>query len=97
MVITLTINFIYFQNAPKDKLLVYKCKEGWEPLCEFLGVEVPNVPFPHKNKAGSIFDDLFKSHSVLIRLKREAYVVIASLLACTAVGVLLCLKRFSFF
>ena len=23
--------------------------DGWEPLCEFLGVPVPDLPFPHKN------------------------------------------------
>jgi hypothetical protein len=29
---------------------VYDVKEGWEPLCEFLGVEVPEgKPFPHLN------------------------------------------------
>ena len=24
-------------------------KEGWGPLCDFLGVEVPDEPFPHLN------------------------------------------------
>ncbi len=24
-------------------------KEGWEPLCKFLGVPVPDVPFPNVN------------------------------------------------
>jgi len=36
--------------VPPDKLLVYEVKEGWGPLCEFLGVEVPeDKPFPHLN------------------------------------------------
>ncbi|EJU05222.1 hypothetical protein DACRYDRAFT_113399 [Dacryopinax primogenitus] len=34
---------------PREKLLVYNVKEGWEPLCAFLGVPVPTVPFPRKN------------------------------------------------
>jgi len=34
---------------PQDRLLVYEVKEGWEPLCEFLGVEVPDEPFPRLN------------------------------------------------
>jgi hypothetical protein len=34
---------------PRDKLLVFNVKQGWEPLCEFLGVEVPDVPFPRAN------------------------------------------------
>jgi hypothetical protein len=35
--------------VPPEKLLVYQVKEGWGPLCEFLGVPVPDVPFPHLN------------------------------------------------
>lgn len=36
-------------TVPKEKLLVYDVKEGWEPLCRFLGVAVPSKPFPHSN------------------------------------------------
>src|SRR5215210_7088160 len=33
-----------------DRLLVYEVKDGWEPLCEFLNVEVPEgEPFPRLN------------------------------------------------
>ncbi|SRR5579884_1952208 len=35
--------------VPSEKLLVYSVKDGWEPLCAFLGVPVPSVPFPHLN------------------------------------------------
>lgn len=36
--------------VPPEKLLVYDVKEGWEPLCTFLGVPVPlDMPFPHLN------------------------------------------------
>jgi sulfotransferase family protein len=36
--------------VPPEQLLVYNVKEGWEPLCAFLGVEVPeDKPFPHLN------------------------------------------------
>lgn len=34
---------------PPSRLLVYNVKEGWEPLCRFLGQPVPDVPFPHVN------------------------------------------------
>jgi hypothetical protein len=37
------------QHVPAEKLLVYEVGEGWGPLCEFLGVEVPDEPFPHLN------------------------------------------------
>ncbi len=35
--------------TPKDRLLEFKFKDGWEPLCRFLGKEVPDVEFPHIN------------------------------------------------
>lgn len=42
------------RKVPPEKLLVYEVGEGWGPLCEFLGVEVPeNEPFPHINDTAS--------------------------------------------
>jgi hypothetical protein len=37
------------QRVPGVRLLVYDVKAGWGPLCEFLGVEVPDEPFPRTN------------------------------------------------
>jgi Sulfotransferase domain len=37
------------QRVPPEKLLVYDVKEGWGPLCDFLGVDIPDQPFPHLN------------------------------------------------
>jgi hypothetical protein len=34
---------------PQERILVYNVKQGWEPLCEFLGVPVPSQPFPRAN------------------------------------------------
>lgn len=34
---------------PASQLLVYQVKEGWEPLCRFLGQPVPSEPFPRTN------------------------------------------------
>jgi hypothetical protein len=42
------------RRVPQDRLLVYEVKEGWEPLCEFLGVEEPDTPFPHLNDAAEM-------------------------------------------
>ena len=36
---------------PKEKLLIYNVKQGWKPLCEFLGCDVPKVEFPRENIA----------------------------------------------
>jgi Sulfotransferase domain len=32
-----------------ERLLVFEAKEGWAPLCEFLGVPEPATPFPRTN------------------------------------------------
>ena len=34
---------------PKERLLVYETGQGWTPLCNFLGVPVPDEPFPQVN------------------------------------------------
>lgn len=37
-------------TVPKERLLVYNVKEGWEPLCAFLDVPIPEgKPFPRLN------------------------------------------------
>lgn len=33
-----------------ERLLVFEVRNGWEPLCAFLGKEVPTTPFPATNK-----------------------------------------------
>ncbi|WP_248963005.1 sulfotransferase family protein [Sphaerisporangium perillae] len=34
---------------PPERLLVFEVRQGWEPLCGFLGVAVPDEPFPQVN------------------------------------------------
>lgn len=34
---------------PARRLLVFNVSEGWDPLCRFLGVPVPETPFPRTN------------------------------------------------
>lgn len=52
----------YFENwrksvkevVPKDRLLEFDPKQGWAPLCEFLDVPIPDIPFPKLNEAKDI-------------------------------------------
>lgn len=37
------------EAIPASRLLVYDVAQGWEPLCAFLGVPVPDQPFPRRN------------------------------------------------
>ena len=52
------------KNVPEDKLLVFDCKEGWDPLCNFLDVPVPNQPFPWENDTASI-QNFFRRLTIL--------------------------------
>lgn len=36
--------------VPAERLLVYDVRDGWGPLCQFLGVPEPAEPLPHLNK-----------------------------------------------
>ena len=40
--------------TPPEKLLLFKLEQGWEPLCEFLGKPVPDVPFPRVNETAAL-------------------------------------------
>jgi len=42
-------NQAVIDTIPAERLLVFHPKEGWEPLCAFLGVPVPPEPFPRVN------------------------------------------------
>jgi hypothetical protein len=34
---------------PENHLLVFEVIDDWEPLCKFLNLPIPNVPFPNTN------------------------------------------------
>ena len=55
------------RTVPAERLLVYRVQEGWEPLCRFLGVDVPDEPFPRVNSA----DNLLHNIRTAMRLARE--------------------------
>ncbi|XP_078481860.1 uncharacterized protein LOC100176328 isoform X1 [Ciona intestinalis] len=74
------------QNAPKDQLLVFNFKDGWEPLCKFLGVPVPDTPFHHKNKKGAIIKEMLQTNNIILKIQREAMVVAAVSGVLAAIG-----------
>ena len=49
------------EHMPNEKLLVHAVKQGWEPLCAFLRVEVPDEPFPHLNDREQ-FPEVMRRH-----------------------------------
>jgi hypothetical protein len=36
-------------GIPKERLLEWTAADGWEPICERLGVALPDEPFPKVN------------------------------------------------
>jgi hypothetical protein len=48
------------RDVPPERLLVFDVREGWAPLCAFLGVPVPQTPFPREN-ATAEFETRFGS------------------------------------
>ena len=53
-----------------ERLLEFRASDGWEPLCAFLGVPVPDQPFPRTNDSASF-------QRRLRRMQSPAYVVVA--------------------
>ncbi len=47
--------------VPKERLLEFKSEDGWGPLCEFLGEEVPEGPYPYINES----KDFVKFHQYM--------------------------------
>ncbi len=42
-------NALVKATVPAERLLVFDVREGWQPLCDFLGVAVPDEDFPNTN------------------------------------------------
>lgn len=51
-------------KCPPEKLLIYEVSQGWGPLCEFLGLPVPDVPFPCVNDTES-FKEIVKKFNAM--------------------------------
>ncbi|OJJ95605.1 hypothetical protein ASPACDRAFT_1859863 [Aspergillus aculeatus ATCC 16872] len=66
--------------VPRDRLLEWNPAEGWEPLCGFLGKDVPATPFPRANEK-AIFQK--KSAAVV----RSAFGRFLKKMTCYGVGV----------
>ena len=67
------------ETVPAEKLLIFNVKEGWKPLCDFLGVPVPDKPFPRVNSTAS-----FKERSIG-RMKRQLGMLLMKFLLVFAV------------
>ena len=74
------------RRCPKDKLLVYSVSEGWGPLCDFLGLPVPETPFPQVNDTKSF-------QAIINGLNTVVYVGVGVSLLALVTGVRLALRN----
>ena len=54
--------------VPKERLLEWSIEDGWEPLCKFLGKDIPSEPFPNTNDAAGFqgrADRLLKRYAMI--------------------------------
>ncbi|KAI1373827.1 hypothetical protein F4677DRAFT_428385 [Hypoxylon crocopeplum] len=81
------------EAVPPGQLLCYNLGDGWEPLCKFLGKEVPEgVPFPHCNDAKA-FEEV---HDILVARKRRkaGWILIRNgIILAIVIGVVLQYRR----
>jgi hypothetical protein len=58
------------RNIPEDRLLVWSVTEGWEPLCGFLEVDVPEAQFPRLNDSKMFIDRVVDGSLVVLQESR---------------------------
>ena len=67
-------------KVPADDLLLWNVKDGWEPICNFLNVAIPNEPFPtmnmtgDKNKSNDFIQKHFMETKVGFKVNRTSFV-----------------------
>ncbi|KAG2486301.1 hypothetical protein HYH03_015005 [Edaphochlamys debaryana] len=79
--------------VPKGQLLVYSVKEGWGPLCAFLGKKAPqDVPFPNINDAIEFQASIQRTKALVDQMWREQAAFGAVMVAAVAGGAVLLFK-----
>ena len=79
-----------------EKLLVYNVKQGWKPLCDFLGCEVPKSAFPHENIKGEIATRMKETticRRVNWEVQRVIFVLLSLIVVITAASLVICFCR----
>ncbi|CAF1456705.1 unnamed protein product [Rotaria sp. Silwood1] len=65
-------------NIDAKRILEFKVQDGWEPLCKFLGKEIPEEDFPHSNDAQALSEERnqIKNEALAIVVQRLKKVLI---------------------
>lgn len=76
-------------EVPTDRLLIFSVDQGWEPLCNFLGVPVPAGEFPSVNDRVA-----FQKNIAGVAMAAYGILAVAALVACAALYGALHLRLF---
>lgn len=55
------------EAVPPEQLLDFQLRDGWEPLCAFLGKEVPEEPFPHVNDSAQYAEHVKQAQKRILK------------------------------
>ena len=79
------LDYQVIREVPKDRLLVHQAKEGYGPICEFLGLPVPDEPYPRVNDTAAM-------QNMQRGMKNTAYALVFGLPAALGVAAYLALQ-----
>ena len=68
------------QIVPKERLLEYRIADGWDPLCKFLGHDVPKISFPKVNESAEFKDrNAVMGKRAMLRIAKRSLPILAAL------------------
>ena len=72
----------------KERLLNFRLDEGWGPLCDFLAIEDPGVPFPRLNEGAALKEKFkeFEKRSMTLIVRNVIMVVVSIFVGLLAMG-----------
>ncbi|KAJ5369635.1 hypothetical protein N7509_014247 [Penicillium cosmopolitanum] len=69
-------NALIIAHTPPENLLLFNLEDGWKPLCAFLGMEIPQVPFPNVNEGDAVKDVVAAfTQKSMIRAVRNLFII----------------------
>ena len=68
---------------------MFNVKQGWKPLCDFLGCEVPTVAFPHENIKGEVAEvplsETRSGRQAILEIQRALFVILSVIVAVVVI------------